>query len=188
MIPKQFHIKSLEYNIKRDNIAVVNSHGRGSGGVITSQTPHRGSNTPNYHAGSRTPAHGSQTPRADGSRTPSYGGDGSRTPQYEGSQTPRGGDNPWSSKSKFIEITKILSYILYQFQIRQETNLENSIVQILREHRHTQQTIIKVVLSHLLIDHRLQVMSQQLHFRIQHHHHLVHIAQHHRPDTPDQHQ
>ena len=104
MIPKQFHIKSLEYNFKRDNIAVVNSHGRGSGGVITSQTPHRGSNTPNYHAGSRTPAHGSQTPRADGSRTPSYGGDGSRTPQYEGSQTPRGGDNPWSSKSKFIKL------------------------------------------------------------------------------------
>ena len=106
MIPKQFHIKSLEYNFKRDNIAVVNSHGRGSGGVITSQTPHRGSNTPNYHAGSRTPAHGSQTPRADGSRTPSYGGDGSRTPQYEGSQTPRGGDNPWSSKSKFIKLSR----------------------------------------------------------------------------------
>ena len=188
MIPKQFHIKSLEYNFKRDNIAVVNSHGRGSGGVITSQTPHRGSNTPNYHAGSRTPAHGSQTPRADGSRTPSYGGDGSRTPQYEGSQTPRGGDNPWSSKSKFIKLSRTFYDFVCQFQIRQETNLENSIVQILQEHHHTQQTIIKVVLSHLHTDHRLQVTSQQLHFRIQRHHHLVHIAQHHRPDILDQHQ
>ena len=88
----------------------MDSRGKGGYGGMSSRTPGHGSNTPNYHAGARTPAHGSQTPRADGSRTPSYH-DGSRTPQYEGSQTPRGGDNPWSAKSELIHQS---SYYYYE--------------------------------------------------------------------------
>jgi hypothetical protein len=87
------HANPIIITVKRSNISVVNARGHGDSGRTghTLHTPGYGSNsTPAYHGGARTPAYGSTTPRADGSRTPSYGQDGSRTPQYQdGGRTPQ---------------------------------------------------------------------------------------------------
>lgn len=98
----ELHANPIIITVKRSNISVVNARGHGDSGRTghTLHTPGYGSNsTPAYHGGARTPAYGSTTPRADGSRTPSYGQDGSRTPQYQdGGRTPQRDENPWNSK------------------------------------------------------------------------------------------